>query len=547
MRVYGFKDVETKGPVNSNSDSITIGVSATVNKSVLAGSYTNDTDKFINSNNGSEIPPEKTIGGGELTIDSGFTTNAEIIAGAYGAGSNEAKGGKITVKADYSGTIYAGYSENGSVGDNTIVLDNVKAGSLNVLGSNKNDNQGKLAINGNSAINSVKGFKTLEFNGINSNNENAYLTINDGAKSSLKGTDVKLNFASGSAIGDKFKLISVNGGTLEGLSTNDKPNVGIGLEVTKGGFQQDGDIISYSIAAVQASSQTKTLTESRAAAAALVNQGADMVLDSIGELSDSDGGVQTFAAVSGSNSRYETGSHVDVNGWNTIVGVGNKKDNFAWGAFFENGDGNYSTFANNMRGDGNAVYNGAGVMGRYNEDNGMYYEASLHAGVLKNELNKVLVDNSTGKAYGYNIDTPYYGAHIGLGKVMTAGEGTVDAYAKYIYTHYDSDTIDMNGELFNMDSSDSNRLRLGLRYSQDSSDRLKLYCGAAWEYEFDGKANGNIQGYGIDEAGLKGGTIIGELGASYKASDKWMLDASLKGYGGTREGFSGRVQVNYCF
>ena len=299
--------------------------------------------------------------------------------------------------------------------------------------------------------------------------------------------------------------------------------------------------------------QVLVIGESRTAATAFVNQGSELVETGINALvRDNDKDVKAFAAVYGNNSEYETGSHVNVNGWSGIVGVG-KTDakGLTVGAFFENGDGNYSTHNvtdfGYLRGDGEAVYNGGGFLVRKDNANGVYTEASLRAGNLKNELRDALV-GSTG-AVGYDIDTFYYGAHIGVGKIIQRGADgdSIDVYGKFIYTHHDSEDFKIDGDNFHFDSVDSERLRLGFRINEVQTNKLAMYYGAAWEYEFGGDANNTVVGYDLSTPSLEGSTVIGEIGAHYKVTEKWSIDLNGRAYTGQREGFSGSVQANYSF
>lgn len=299
--------------------------------------------------------------------------------------------------------------------------------------------------------------------------------------------------------------------------------------------------------------QVLVIGESRTAATAFVNQGSELVETGINALvRDNDKDVKAFAAVYGNNSEYETGSHVNVNGWSGIVGVG-KTDakGLTVGAFFENGDGNYSTHNvtdfGYLRGDGEAVYNGGGFLVRKDNANGVYTEASLRAGNLKNELRDALV-GSTG-AVGYDIDTFYYGAHIGVGKIIPRGADgdSIDVYGKFIYTHHDSEDFKIDGDNFHFDSVDSERLRLGFRINEVQTNKLAMYYGAAWEYEFGGDANNTVVGYDLSTPSLEGSTVIGEIGAHYKVTEKWSIDLNGRAYTGQREGFSGSVQANYSF
>ena len=299
--------------------------------------------------------------------------------------------------------------------------------------------------------------------------------------------------------------------------------------------------------------QVLVLGESRAAAVAFTNQGSELIETGLNALArDNEKDTKVFAAVYGNHSEYETGSHVNVNGWSGIVGIGKTNANgLTVGAFFENGEGNYSThniFTNDyIRGDGEACYNGGGFLVRKDNANGVYTEASLRAGNLQNELRNAVRNGS--ELTGYDIDTFYYGAHVGVGKVIArSNDGdSIDVYGKFIYTHHDGETFDIGGTATKFDSVESERLRLGFRINEVQTNKLSMYYGAAWEYEFNGDAHDKIASFDLETPSLEGSTVIGEIGAHYKASDKWSIDLNGRAYVGQREGFSGSVQANYAF
>ena len=299
--------------------------------------------------------------------------------------------------------------------------------------------------------------------------------------------------------------------------------------------------------------QVLVIGESRTAATAFTNQGSELIETGLNALArDNEKDTKVFAAVYGNHSEYETGSHVNVNGWSGIVGIGKTNANgLTVGAFFENGEGNYSThniFTDDyIRGDGEACYNGGGFLVRKDNANGVYTEASLRAGNLQNELRNAVLAGD--KLAGYDIDTFYYGAHVGIGKVIPRGNDgdSIDVYGKFIYTHHSSEDFNIDGSDFHFDSVDSERLRLGFRINEVQSNKLSMYYGAAWEYELGGDAENTTVGYDLSTPSLEGSTVIGEVGMHYKASDKWSIDLSARAYTGQREGFSGSVQANYSF
>ena len=314
--------------------------------------------------------------------------------------------------------------------------------------------------------------------------------------------------------------------------------------------------VNFEIKNIKAAEQTAITTETRAAAAAFVNQGAEVVTDSLDMLSREEEGINTIAIVSGNNSKYKTGSYIDINGWNNLIGIANTKeignDKLNYSAFFENGSGNYNTFndfdGNALRGDGNVVYNGGGMAVRFDKENGFYTEAAVRAGSVKNEVSNALSNGSS--TYGYETDNTYYGGHIGIGKTFKLENGKAwDIYGKYFYMHYEDDSIMIAGDRFDFDSVDSNKLRIGARFSEQQGEKLTSYYGLAWDYEFSGDVSGAAAGYDMHSPSLEGSTVIGEVGFRYTPGKEspWSFDAKLRGYVGQQEGISGNVQAVYSF
>ncbi len=485
-----------------------------------------------------------------------------------------------------NGNVYGGYSEevsaevigtdeviDSSASNNTISLQgDVDVSNAKLYGSNGGEGSGnKLEFDesytggdGGKAIDTVGNFDTIKIESADADNpikiENLNFKEAD-ATTGEGGTAVvvdKLQMESGTKEGESVKLFETTNSTGDIDEDNSKATVYVGT-AEMGTASIGGDLqnngINLTVQELDMNPQVLVIGESRVAATAFVNQGSELVetgLDALARDNAKAGDTKVFAAVYGNASEYATGSHVKVNGWSGIVGVGKTNDNgLTIGAFFENGDGNYRTYNVNagtfMRGDGEAVYNGGGLLVRKDNANGVYTEASLRAGNLKNELKNAVM----GKAGldGYDVDTFYYGAHVGIGKVIPRGnEGdSIDVYGKFMYTHHDGETFNIQGDAYKFDSVDSERLRLGFRINEVQTNKLSMYYGAAWEYEFGGDADNKVIGYDLSTPSLGGSTMIGEVGMHYLASEKWSLDLNVRGYSGQRDGFTGSVQANYSF
>lgn len=314
--------------------------------------------------------------------------------------------------------------------------------------------------------------------------------------------------------------------------------------------------LSFKVQEVKTSKQADNMASGRAVGAAFLNQGGDLIADSLNKLQAADEeGVQTFAALQGNRSKYAVG-YMQLNGWNNIVGIGSKGETadstYSWGVFYENGSGNYHADSQMdgkiFRSDGSTVYNGGGIAGRMQRDNGIYTEGSLRIGTLKNEAGNALYDTA-GKAYGYKTSGSYYGAHLGVGKVIAIDKDTdIDVYGKFFHTQLAADSFKVADDDFTFDKLASDRLQVGARLT-NSIDKLSIYYGLGYEYEFNGDADMRVQNVAAPRQSLQGGTVLAEIGMNYKPSSEspWSFDLSMCGYAGQRDGFSGNVQAVYSF
>jgi outer membrane autotransporter protein len=263
-------------------------------------------------------------------------------------------------------------------------------------------------------------------------------------------------------------------------------------------------------------------------------------------------GTVTAASLGGSKSRYKTGSHVDSNSWNVAVAIGSKRDlekgSLEWGVFGEYGKSNYTLHSDAGRGDGDSHYAGGGLMAKWTNKHDVYTEASVRLGRLNDTASNLLRD-AAGNGYGYDVHANYFGAHVGIGKIIHyKGGKSLDVYGKYFYTKRDGVDFASGGNNYSLDSVASSILRVGARYGT-TDKKWNWYGGLAYEYEFDGKSEGTVDGVGIRAASVKGGSVRGEIGLRMSATktNPWQTDISIYGYGGKHRGFGGSVNVAYMF
>ena len=492
-----------------------------------------------------------------------------IVGTVYGGRSDgsSAHHNTVNISGDAKvivGTVYGGYSDGGNAYDNEVIIsDSANIENASLYGSNSSNNTGNtLTIDGWSGNTYfVQNFNDIAFKNIDWNDEEPVLRI---IKGDLKNTKIDtIHIAGGSNInvGESMTLIKSRNNTDLGLmkdNVTDTFTAGVAREGL-GSTSVDGyGNVTFKVTSIKLSSQAVSAAQTRAASAAFVNQGTDLISDSLDTISRDDNyGVKTFAAVHGNRSKYDVADDIKINGWSTIVGVGNadKFDNgseLSWGVFYENGSGNYRTYNsfNNefFRGDGSMVYNGGGIAARYENKNGVYTEGSLRAGMLKNELDNAM--RNVNGSYGYETESAYYGAHIGVGKIISLSDSSdLDIYGKFFHTYTEGDSVTIADDKFDFDSITSDRLRVGARITSNKENKFSTYYGLAYEYEFNGDADMTAQGLRADTQSLQGSSVMAEVGFNYQptSDSPWSFDLNMRGYAGERQGSSFNVQATYTF
>ena len=332
--------------------------------------------------------------------------------------------------------------------------------------------------------------------------------------------------------------------------------------------------------------QTKAFSEGRAAALGFVNQGADLIAEagiraamtSVAEGASNVGqmNLTPFMVMNGGSSRYKTGSHVDVDGFNMVVGLATGFDLLnqhpvTIGAFFEYGRGTYNTYNSfatyaSVHGDGDTHYTGGGILGRIefagtglgwvkklnaDQADGLYAEASFRAGRIDSDFDTNDILGGRGESSSYDSGANYYGLHGGVGYVLNFDErNSVDIYGRYLWTRIDSETVNVGCDRLRFDDADSSRIRVGARYTTVYNDQLKPYIGVAYEHEFDGEVAARAYGLKLNKPSLEGDTGIFEAGVTLKpisTIDALSVDVTGQGFVGQRQGGGGGLKIKYQF
>ncbi len=350
-----------------------------------------------------------------------------------------------------------------------------------------------------------------------------------------------------------------------------------------------GDHNNPGQSAAQLNPQSKTYSEGRAASLAFVSQGSDIIANSMGTISSM--ATRTdhrfnhplyvpFIITGGSSSRYQTGSHVEIDGFNMIAGLafgfnleaGHK---VTTGAFFEYGRGTYDTYNSfdrfaSVHGDGDSDYKGGGILARIefagtglglvkdlrpDETDGLYADASLRFGQSDGKFTagrKFGLEEQVVDYHGsYDSTVNYFGGHVTGGYVFNFDDQrALDVYGRYLWTHMESDTVKIEPEQLHFDSATSSRIELGARYSYQYNDWFKPYVGATYDYEFDGDVGAKAYEFNLHKPSLEGSTGIFEAGFKLnplRDNKALTINVDGQGYVGARQGGGGGVKLKYEF
>ncbi|MDO4839712.1 MAG: autotransporter domain-containing protein [Desulfovibrionaceae bacterium] len=197
---------------------------------------------------------------------------------------------------------------------------------------------------------------------------------------------------------------------------------------------------------------TKAIAEGAAVGLALASESANTSMEFLRDFSLTGGSITPFVHVQASSMRHETGSSINMSTVSLLAGLGTGIEtgagNLSLGAFFEYGKGSYTTHNsfsdyNNVDGDGNSWYMGGGILAKMEflqtGPGHFYVEGSAHMGTVHNEYDSNDLYDTNGNVAKFDMDSPYYSLHGGIGYVWNMAEGhDLDIYGKYIWTRVQS-------------------------------------------------------------------------------------------------------------
>lgn len=522
--------------------------------------------------------------GNTVIITGGDVTS---VYGGYAEGPNNnplnksgnADGNTVDIGAITVYAVYGGSSEYGTTNNNTVHLRGTRVSNRVVGGNMPNSTGNTLAIHDfGTQVDIFEQVQNLHFylpEGTTGNSGNTMLTINSPSGQDIRGVHIGVGVAgqrSALQKGDVVSLMKTSRGdlTTDAVLVNDVSGMqGVSLRYKFDLQKRSTDELIATVTDAAVMEQTKSLVETRAAASALLNGGADLLsgmgmdaAETAAALPDAatadganaaieSGSYEIWAAQGASGERIETGSYVDAKGWNLAVGFA-KRDamdagKLTYGPFVEYGRGSYDSYLDDgTHGDGSTSYIGGGFMVKWAGADQSYVEASLHAGRIKSDYS----GNISGTSTSYDASNSYLAGHIGLGrKFALGGDAALEGYAKYFWSRQDGTSATLaTGEQYDFGSVTSSRVRLGVRYTKKPAPRSEFYVGLAWEHEFDGAATASYEGYATPSPSLKGGSGMLELGYRFAPKESSVsYGVNLTGWQGKRKGITGGANVSWAF
>ncbi|MDR2352813.1 MAG: hypothetical protein LBF22_06545, partial [Deltaproteobacteria bacterium] len=403
------------------------------------------------------------------------------------------------------------------------------------------------------------------------------ITTPSASNVNISNATIEINgFEYGSALntGDTFYLMEIDETTTPGQIIGEPQNttasamqnstIMMTFAINK---TADGTHLVAQIEGVEVIPETKTLSEGYVAGLAFLAQIGSWLPDYTYQTAElairNSESWQAFAGFDASTFKAKTGSHVDVQGVNFVIGIATKRENslgnFLFGLYVQGGVSNYDVFGDfnaddrpAMEGGGHIRSLGAGIMASQKFNNNFRLELSGRTGTLENNFKAENYPNAV-NFVSYDLNTTYFGGHFGIGyEALLNDFSRLDLSLKYYFSLLKGKTLDIGGgDKLIYEDSKSHRVRGGTRYTRKLSDSLSFYGGAYYDYEFTTKAEAKTLTYDLEIVApeLKGGSGVFELGgvALTNDSEHLSVEFGLQGYVGILRGFSGGIRFGYEF
>lgn len=300
--------------------------------------------------------------------------------------------------------------------------------------------------------------------------------------------------------------------------------------------------------------RAKGLYQGRLAQLANTSNGAGLLVNVLHEYKPHEDRRWTPIATTGlALNKYNSGPDIRATEFHGLVGSLYQIEKWTVGPFLEYGHSNYTTHGNfdgdSLYGAGSSHYYGVGALAKYTEEDKYYYDASLRVG--KTQLDYRTSDITLDHAdVDYTTKATYWGFHVGAARILPVDDkNSFDIGVNFMYTDVLSDNVSILGSDVRFDRMQSARLQFHPQYFYQADENATVLMGLGYEYELNGKSKGNIDGLSLEADSIKGGTVFGELGLKWAASDDADSFIGLKGTGymGKRSGGTAQIFAQYKF
>lgn len=532
------------------------------------------------------------------------TINGDIYGG-YSKGGNADQNTVQIQDSTINGAIYGGYVgvPKGAASNNTVELignttispdcRGIYGGTGGADDYRSNNNKLVLRLNNRIEVNKIADFQRYDLiapindNAVKINDKDTpYVHITGPATKITSGNIINVGVTNGAKLksGDSIYLLQNDNG-IDG-ATNVQTNLNaLGTDFTevKGTLSVEngtGDTkyLKYTVSGdPKMSEASKSFAETSEAQIIMINSASNLIVTKgivsakAAAVNSSTEGTTTvtgetvpivvkpvaftpFAAFGGSNMQYETGSHVDSRGWGLNVGFSRiikyKDSELTLAPLVEYGRSTYDSYVDTNsfiytdgHGNGKNQYLGIGLAVKNEYKNGLYYDGSLRFGRMKGDYNGL--DE-------YDTASNYIAAHVGIGRIYKLDEKhDIDCYGQFFYSHQNGDTVTFKrgGYVYDFDSVNSYKLRLGARWSQKIGKAESIYAGLAVDYEFDSSATAHYNGMATPSPSLKGLSGMLELGWKQEPTkdNRLGLDLNVNGWQGKQRGVNFNAGITWAF
>lgn len=312
----------------------------------------------------------------------------------------------------------------------------------------------------------------------------------------------------------------------------------------------DDGSLKMTIDEYSVSDQSLILVENRVAAVAFLNNGNDLIIDSLDIAGRSGTSPVGFALIQGEALRYDTASSIKINGFHSIFGSGvNIDDQWNLTGFFETGSANYRTqnvfVGESFRGDGEMAYWGLGLAAKYKITPKFSTHVGLQFGRMKTDISNA-IRNSEGEFFDVRDYAWYWSGQIGLNWSREIQTGTVGLYARYMHSQLAGGSTNAGKDQLDFDAVQSDRFRLGVKNAIEISDQSSINLGLGWDYEANAKARMSIGDIEAPTQSLQGSTGFAEVGGTWSANG-FAVEGRVRGFAGVISGWEGQIRGSFTF